>query len=228
MSIKGNSTEICRMPLKDYYQILELGPEASETDIRRSYRRLAMLHHPDKNPDDRVAEAIFREVQEAYDTLTDPWKKDAYLQLRWYEQSQGRRMSGLKALTSVNILKDLLQLDRYISVQNPYHIDRKGLSAYLLQTVSPEAIVHLNTEKDRSIVQEIIATALRPAKHLRPEDAAPVIERLQALAAQDPELAGQIDHFNKTMNDRQWWEKWKFLILVAVTAIICLVIARWG
>ena len=226
--MKGKSTEICRMPLKDYYQILELGPEASEADIRRSYRRLAMLHHPDKNPDDRVAEAVFREVQEAYDTLTDPRKKDAYLQLRWYEQSQGRRLSGLKALTSIQILKDLLQLDRYISFQNPYHIDRKGLSDYLLQTFSPEAVGHLKAEKDHSVVQEIIATALRPAKHLRPKEAAPVMERLRILSVQDTDLTGQIDRFNKTMNDRQWWEKWKFPILVAVTAIICLVIARFA
>ena len=146
------------MPVKDYYRILELGPEASESDIRKAYRRLAMTHHPDKNPDDRIAEAVFREVQEAYDTLTDPRKKDAYLQLRWYEQSQGRRLSGLKALTPVNLLKDLLQLDKYISVQDPYHIDRQGLSAYLLQTLSPEVIEQLNMETDRGMVEEILAT----------------------------------------------------------------------
>jgi curved DNA-binding protein CbpA len=216
------------MALKDFYQILEVGPEASELDIRKAYRRLAMLHHPDKNPNDRVAEAIFREVQEAYDTLTDPIKKDAYLQLRWYEQSQGRRLSGLKALTSVNILKDLLQLDRYISFQNPYHIDRQGLSVYLLQTLSPEAIEQLKSEPDKKLVAEIVATALRPAKHLTPKESTPIIERLRSLSVINAALEGSINDFQRSMRDKQWWEKWRFPILVLITFLICLLIARFA
>ncbi len=216
------------MPVKDYYRILELGPEASESDIRKAYRRLAMTHHPDKNPDDRIAEAVFREVQEAYDTLTDPRKKDAYLQLRWYEQSQGRRLSGLKALTPVNLLKDLLQLDKYISVQDPYHIDRQGLSAYLLQTLSPEVIEQLNMETDRGMVEEILATALRPAKHLRPEEATPVLERLRMLVKCAPQIENLIDHFEREMNQRRLRDKWMFPIVVLVTIFICLIIARFA
>lgn len=216
------------MPVKDYYKILELGPDASESDIRKAYRRLAMSHHPDKNPNDRVAEAIFQEVQEAYETLTDPQKKDAYLQLRWYEQSQGRRLTGLKALTPVNLLKDLLQLDKYISLQNPYHIDRQGLSAYLLQTLSPEVVDQLNTEADRGMVQEIVVTTLRPAKHLRPEEAEPVIERLRTLTGRDPQVENLIGRFEREINQRRMRDKWLFPVVLLVTIIICLVIARFA
>lgn len=216
------------MPVKDYYQILELGPEATESEIRKAYRRLAMSHHPDRNPDDRVAEAIFREVQEAYDTLTDPRKKDAYLQLRWYEQSQGRRLSGLKAMTTANLLKDLLQLDRYISFQNPYHIDHQGLAAYLRQAFEPEAIKELHEEKDRTIVREIVLTALRPAKHLKPDEARPFLETLLPFAESDPVLTEAIASFQRTLQERLWWDRWKFPILVGVTILICLIIARFA
>ncbi|MGA7277528.1 MAG: DnaJ domain-containing protein, partial [Desulfocapsaceae bacterium] len=55
--------------MKDYYQILDVTIEAGEDEIRRSYRRLAMQYHPDRNPDDPQAEEKFKEVAEAYGVL---------------------------------------------------------------------------------------------------------------------------------------------------------------
>ncbi len=56
---------------KDYYQILGVKPEASPEEIKRSYRRLALKYHPDKNPGDTIAEAAFKEIAEAYEILSD-------------------------------------------------------------------------------------------------------------------------------------------------------------
>lgn len=61
----------------DYYQILGVNHRASEAEIKRAYRRLAVSYHPDKNPDP-LAENIFKEVNEAYDILSDPEKKRQY------------------------------------------------------------------------------------------------------------------------------------------------------
>jgi len=68
------------MEYKDYYRTLDVPRDASQEDIRRSYRRLARRYHPDvsKEPD---AEARFKEVQEAYEVLKDPEKRAAYDQL---------------------------------------------------------------------------------------------------------------------------------------------------
>lgn len=60
---------------KDYYQILGVERNASETEIKKAYRKLAMQYHPDRNPGDKEAEANFRSVTEAYEVLTDPQKK---------------------------------------------------------------------------------------------------------------------------------------------------------
>ena len=62
----------------DYYQILCINKTASDTEIKKSYRKLAMKHHPDKNPGDKKAEAKFKEINEAYDVLKDPQKRAAY------------------------------------------------------------------------------------------------------------------------------------------------------
>src|SRR6187549_3357008 len=62
----------------DLYVILGLEHGASESEIRRAYRRLARRFHPDINPGDRTAEARFREILEAYETLIDPDRRSRY------------------------------------------------------------------------------------------------------------------------------------------------------
>ena len=63
---------------RDYYEILGVGREAELNDIKRSYRKLAMKYHPDKNPDDEAAAESFREVTEAYEVLSDSGKRARY------------------------------------------------------------------------------------------------------------------------------------------------------
>ena len=63
---------------RDYYEILGLGRDASEEDIKKSYRKLAMKHHPDRNPDSKDAEEKFKEAKEAYEMLSDADKRRAY------------------------------------------------------------------------------------------------------------------------------------------------------
>jgi curved DNA-binding protein CbpA len=63
--------------MKDYYQILNVRPNASAHEIKRAYRRLAVRYHPDKNPDP-VAEQFFKEVNEAYEVLGDPGERLSY------------------------------------------------------------------------------------------------------------------------------------------------------
>lgn len=64
--------------MSNYYQVLEIARSASEDEIKKSYRRLAMKYHPDKAPGDKVAEEKFKKIAEAYDTLSDKTKKKRY------------------------------------------------------------------------------------------------------------------------------------------------------
>ncbi|HQU47592.1 MAG TPA: molecular chaperone DnaJ [Casimicrobiaceae bacterium] len=66
------------MAKRDYYTILGVNRDASEDDIKKSYRKLAMKHHPDRNPDDKASEEKFKEAKEAYEVLTDAKKRAAY------------------------------------------------------------------------------------------------------------------------------------------------------
>ena len=63
---------------RDYYEVLGVGREAGDQEIKGAYRRLALQYHPDRNPDDPAAEEKFKEASEAYSVLSDPQKRAVY------------------------------------------------------------------------------------------------------------------------------------------------------
>ncbi len=68
------------MSKRDFYEILGLTKSASEDEIKKAYRKLAIKYHPDKNPDDKAAEEKFKEAAEAYEVLSNPEKRQRYNQ----------------------------------------------------------------------------------------------------------------------------------------------------
>jgi len=72
---------------KDYYETLSVAKGASQDDIKKSYRRLARKYHPDVNPGDKSAEERFKQVQEAYDVLSDSKKRQIYDQFGFYSDN---------------------------------------------------------------------------------------------------------------------------------------------
>jgi len=66
------------MATTDYYQVLGVSRDASDSDIKKAYRKLAIQYHPDKNPGDSEAEEKFKEISAAFDILKDPEKRAKY------------------------------------------------------------------------------------------------------------------------------------------------------
>lgn len=76
--VRKAELELKKSKRKDYYKILGIEKDANENDIKKAYRKLAIVHHPDKNPDDPDAAERFKDVGEAYETLSDPQKRARY------------------------------------------------------------------------------------------------------------------------------------------------------
>ena len=101
---------------RDFYQILGVSRSASQDDIKRAYRKLAKKYHPDRNPGDPSAEHKFKEVQEAYATLSRPDRRADYDQFgeagvgRWSTSPQGQRVYQWGGGSSIDMddLEDLM------------------------------------------------------------------------------------------------------------------------
>src|SRR6478736_4546539 len=74
-------------PKHEYYETLGVPKQASADDIRKAYRKLARKHHPDLNPGDKSSEERFKNVQEAYDILSDSKKRQMYDQYGFYSEN---------------------------------------------------------------------------------------------------------------------------------------------
>ena len=81
------------MKKEDYYKVLEVGRSASQDEIKRVYRKMALKYHPDKNPGDKQAETKFKAAAEAYEVLSDSEKRRRYDQFG-YEGLRGTDTRG--------------------------------------------------------------------------------------------------------------------------------------
>src|SRR6204780_5757983 len=82
------------MAKRDYYKILDLARSATEAEVKKAYRRLAMKFHPDRNPGDHDAEENFKEAKEAYEVLSDTQKRAVYDQYGHAGVESSRNTAG--------------------------------------------------------------------------------------------------------------------------------------
>lgn len=89
---------MAKTDFKDYYKILGVSKNASDSDIKKAYRKLALKYHPDRNPNDKEAENRFKEVNEAYEVLSDPENRKKYDQFGqyWQQADQFQQRGGAR------------------------------------------------------------------------------------------------------------------------------------
>ena len=78
------------MSKRDYYEVLGVSKGASESEIKKAYRKMALKYHPDKNPDDKAAEEKFKQAAEAYEVLSSPEKNNDTISLDMLEWAERR------------------------------------------------------------------------------------------------------------------------------------------
>jgi hypothetical protein len=207
--------------VKDYYKILGVPPNASLSDIKRGFRHLAQRYHPDKHGGSKHAEAWYREVYEAYTTLTDPALREVYHQQRWLQQSLGRPLDNPLPLTPENILAEVESTCQQAKNLDQFRMDQKGLGSQLAQLISEDKIEALRAFGDESINYRIVYCMQDALVRLDFPYLGAVQTQLLKLSAGNIPMKALVKGYFEKRRRQHWWIKNQWWIVLAITAALC-------
>ena len=210
------------MSSKNFYQLLGVKPNASTEEIKRSYRRLALKYHPDKNPGDPLSEAAFKEIAEAYDILCDTKKREDYHYKRFYTYNYAYTASP--PVTPQSILNDAIKLQKLVEKADPFRMNRDALLFQFEQILSPDNLSMLQKEKQANITNPIIETLLMASKPLNYHYSEMIAEQLYILADGNNSLEKKITDFLNIQRRNDKWRRYKVVAAILPAILLCLVI----
>ncbi|MEJ7739164.1 MAG: DnaJ domain-containing protein [Chitinophagaceae bacterium] len=208
------------MRVKDYYKILNLPLTATQQDIKKAYRQLAMKYHPDKNAGNDLAKAHFLEVKEAYQVLSDPDRRSLYSQQHWYRQGK-QKASNSELITPQTILYKSKKLSSYILSLDSSRIDQQALHGYMVSLLKEKSVSLLINWNDQITNEQIIAELLKAAKPLSFRYMEKISERLIRLAGSNNKTIEVIYGDLKHKKFVSFWYSYQFLIMLLLTLALC-------
>jgi len=210
------------MATKDYYQILELDAGADKSSIKKAYRKLAMRHHPDKQRESESTSVHFQEIQEAYETLSDPYKREQYLQSRWLEQALGKNAEGF--LSASEIIKLTIKTEQYLSGVDKFKLDSYTLLNYLLVIFNITRINTILSEKNQAVENTFIEHLMLISKHLSSDGELQLKERLNKILENNNKLNQAWLFQIAKKRKSELLDRLTIPIVLVLVLIICIVI----
>ncbi|MCH5717406.1 J domain-containing protein [Niabella hibiscisoli] len=183
----------------DYYQILQIPQSADLAEIKSAYRRLAHQYHPDKNPENQSALAYFELIKEAYETLSNPGKKDQYLQERWLSKANGQLFEQ-PVRTPEDLLKLVLSASDKIHRMDIYRMNKIGIKEELDLLLTEERVNLLNDFNEPGINDAIVKELLQLTMAIPTTAQSDYLKKLQTIQSnyieilqqKEEELAGKV------------------------------------
>lgn len=203
---------------QDYYEILQLFPGASPDQVRKSYRRLAFIYHPDKNPGDPAADEKFRRLQEAYAVIADPDLRYAY------DRQHGYLHTEHNVLTPQYLLKEAERLKHYVYSLDMYRMNTDALQFQINRLLAPGYTRMIAGQPDRQLRKNFIDTMLPLSEFLRFDQMKEAFDKLEVIANHDSELTERIKRYKKESRDRDFWRRYTPLLVLLITIALCVLI----
>lgn len=203
------------MALKDYYEILQIQPNATLEEIKKSYRKLALQYHPDTATEENY-QHLFLEIKEAYDVLSDTKRRQAYHYKKIYKQPQQAAI-----LTADDIAKQAQQLAAFVAVLDPYRTDYEQLHSIiekLLSTTNQRLIEKASDHFRQQIIVHVQASVL----HLNFQLAVTIYPVLIKLANNDTQLLTTLNRQLRAQKRAYYWDKYKLAGAFVIALLLCI------
>lgn len=210
------------MAVKDYYLILGLEAGADVTAIKKAFRKLAMQYHPDKTGSTRENDLHYRELQEAYQTLSDPYKREQYLYSRWLERSMGKGLDH--AITPTEIIQLFLKAEQYLSGTDHFRTNRKLLVHQVVHTFSRQRLDIIAVTNDQSMIDTVASTALKLCNRFNAEQIRTLQTHFECILSKSEKILHQWDELLLARQRMEEREQWKFPVLILITILLCIAI----
>ncbi|MFM1794795.1 MAG: hypothetical protein RL642_1180 [Bacteroidota bacterium] len=210
------------MPVKDYYKLLQIEHNADLNTIKKAYRNLAMQYHPDKHGDNQSTQFYFREIQEAYETLSDPEKRENYHYQIWLEKSMGHQLDS--ALTAEQIIQLFISAEKAIHEADTFSTNSHQLLETLMSLYNQNRLELILERKDSSFETTTLMLARKSAQSL------PSTAQLKFINQLKPLLSIHLEIQQNWLNDialqirKEKIERLKIPLLIIITLILCLAI----
>lgn len=208
---------------KDYYHILKIPSSASADEIRKAYRKLALVLHPDKNKTQGASEA-FMEVVEAYDILGNPATRKKYDRSRNILTTQNTPV----ARTPEEIWTMCKALATRLKTINPDRINRDKLAADIDAILSVYHIQLLEKFQDEHYNKLIVTLLLDCFMHLEKQDYLQFIIRLGSINGLTPTTLDSIETGRKNYLRNHYWHSYKIWFALLIAVAFCIVLYLKG
>ena len=205
--------------IKDYYRILNIKSSASPAEIKNAYRKLAMAYHPDRNPNDALAAAVFTDVAEAYKILSDEEARKQYNNERYLTADQEYRRP---AETIETLIQRMTIINKQVKNADPFRLNKDAL-LYSVKQLFPDDI-ELLLQTNETLLRQFFEMICNAAEHLSSHQTNQLIALLQPLYNKHAWLQQRLTGSLLQQRKEERWQKNKIVLAVALAIILCVII----
>lgn len=211
------------MAFKNYYMVLGVAPNATEDEIKKKFRRLALQYHPDRNPGNEWVVTRFREIQEAYQILCDTNRRILYNR-EWRQQFPQAKLTVVKEISPEGILEDMIRLKKQVQTMDPYRLNKQSVEMELHEIMNENNITLLAYHNNIQVNKQVAEYTLDIAALLSPGSQQLLQQQLLKLATSNNDIALQVKQAQKRHFYKNIWERYYPLLAFALAAAACIAI----
>ncbi|MBX2921210.1 MAG: J domain-containing protein [Chitinophagaceae bacterium] len=211
------------MSFKNYYAVLGVAPDASADDIKKKFRKLALLYHPDRNAESEFAAIRFREIQEAYETLSDSARRIIYNRT-WRDHYPKVNLSVAEETGPESVLLKCKKLQQEVRDMDIFRINQSYIQSELNKVLSGDAIALLLFHNDKAINKSIIMCILEICVVLPAKSLSSIQDTLNKLAGDQQDISAVIQQKIKQLIYKKLWEQYYPVLAFIIAIAACIII----